>query len=136
MTPRQVSKDQHKLKEKIEKERIEKEEIETSDGREKQERENEVERKMMENLFVNVFSSTVCDVILKEQNDKHGNETHQLPCLNRKVVHRALLCIWFVDEKQICQTQRMELFIVTYRGGGSVGKRGAPGLSAVGKEQN
>jgi len=26
---------------------------------------------MMENLFVNVFSSTVCDVILKEQKDKH-----------------------------------------------------------------
>jgi len=39
MTPRQVSKDQHRLKEKIEKERIEKErieieEIETSEGRE------------------------------------------------------------------------------------------------------
>jgi len=59
MTPRQVGKDQHRLREKIEKE-----EIETSEGRENEEKENEVERKMMENLFVNVFSSTVCDVIL------------------------------------------------------------------------
>jgi len=59
MTPRQVSRDQHRLKEKIEKERIEKEEIETSEGRENEEEEKEVERKMMENLFVNVFSSTV-----------------------------------------------------------------------------
>ena len=32
---------------------------------------------MIENLFVNVFSSTVCDVILKEQKDKHVNKTHQ-----------------------------------------------------------
>jgi len=70
---RQVSKDQHRLKEKIEKERIEKEEIETSEGRENEEKENEVERKLMENLFVSVFSSTVCDVILKEQKDKHVN---------------------------------------------------------------
>jgi len=45
------------------------------------------------------------------------NETHQLPCLKRKLVHNTLLCIWFVDEKQICQTQRMELFIVKNRGG-------------------
>jgi len=28
-----------------------------------------------------------------------------------------LLCIWSADEKQIRQTQRMELFIVTYQGG-------------------
>jgi len=28
-----------------------------------------------------------------------------------------LLCIWSADEKQICQTQRMELFIITNRGG-------------------
>lgn len=45
------------------------------------------------------------------------NETHQLPCLKRKLVHSALLCIWSVDKKQIRQTQRMELFIVTYQGG-------------------
>ena len=63
MTPRQVSKDQHRLKEKIGKERIENEQIETSEGREHEEKENEVERKMMDNLFVIVFSSTVCDVI-------------------------------------------------------------------------
>jgi len=131
MTPRQVSKDEHRLKEKIEKERIEKEEIETSEGRENEEKEKEVGRKMMENLFVNVFSSTVCDVILKEQKDKHVNETHQLPCLKRKLVHSALLCIWFADEKQIRQTQRMELFIVTYQGGGSVGKRGAPRIATA-----
>jgi len=44
------------------------------------------------------------------------NETHQLPCLKRKLVHNALLCIWSTDENQICQTQRMELFIVSYQG--------------------
>jgi len=40
------------------------------------------------------------------------NETHQLPCLKRKLVHNALLCIWSVDKKQIRQTQCMEIFIV------------------------
>jgi len=45
------------------------------------------------------------------------NETHQLPCLKRKLVHNALLCIWSVDKKQIRQTQCMELFIVTHQGG-------------------
>jgi len=45
------------------------------------------------------------------------NETHELPCLDRKLVHSALLCIRSVDEKQIRQTQCMELFIVTYQGG-------------------
>ena len=45
------------------------------------------------------------------------NETHQLPCLKRKLVHTALLCISSVDMKQIRQTQCMELFIVTYQGG-------------------
>ena len=70
-----------------------------------------------ESLFVNVFSSTVCDVILQEQKDKHVNETHQLPSLKRKLVHSALLCIWSVDKKQIRQTQCMKLFIVTYQGG-------------------
>jgi len=117
MTPRQVSNDQHRLKEKIETERIEKEEIETAEGRENEEKEKEVEKMMMENLFINVFSSTVCDVILQEQKDKQVNETHLLPCLKRKLVHNTLLCIWSSDEKQIRQTQRMELFIVTYQDG-------------------
>jgi len=72
---------------------------------------------MMQNLFVNVFSSTVCDVILQEQKDKQVNETHLLPCLKTKLVDNALLCIWSTDEKQIRQTQHMELFIVTYQGG-------------------
>ena len=45
------------------------------------------------------------------------NETHQLPCLKRKLVHSALLCFWSVDKNQIRQTQCMELFIVTYQGG-------------------
>jgi len=45
------------------------------------------------------------------------NETHQLPCLKGKLVHSALLYIWSVDEKQIRQTQCMELFIVTYQAG-------------------
>ena len=47
----------------------------------------------------------------------HVNETHQLPRLKRNLVHSALLCIWSADEKQIRQTQRMELFILTYQGG-------------------
>ena len=111
MTPRQVSKDQHWLKDEIEKEQIE-----IAEGRENEEKENEVEEKMMEIFFVNVFSSTVCDVNLQEQNDKQVNETHQLPCLKRNLVHNALLCIWSVDEQQIRQTQRMELLIVTYKG--------------------
>jgi len=51
----------------------------------------ELEKNMMKTLFVNVFSSIVCDVILQEQKDKHVNETHQLPCLKRKLVHSALL---------------------------------------------
>jgi len=76
----------------------------------------EVEKNMMESLFVNIFSSTVCDVILHEQKDMHVNETHQLLCLKRKLVHTALLCIWSADEEQIRQTQRMELFIATYQG--------------------
>jgi len=45
------------------------------------------------------------------------NETHQLPCLKRKLVDSALLCIWSVNKKQIRQTQCMELFIVRYQGG-------------------
>ena len=113
MTPRQVSKDQHRLKEKIEKERIKKEALKTAEGRENEDKEMEVEKNMMESLFVNVFSYTVCDVILHEQKDMHVNETHQLPCLKWNLAHSALLCIWFADEEQICQTQHMELFIVT-----------------------
>ena len=85
MTPKQISEDQHRLKEKIEKEAIK-----TAEGRENEEKEMEVEKNMMESLFINVFSSTVCDVILHEQKDKHVNETHQLPCLRRKLVHSAL----------------------------------------------
>jgi len=116
MTPRQVSKDQHRLKEKIEKEKIKKESIKTAEGRENEKNKMEVEKNMMESLFVNVFSSTVCDVILHEQKDMHVNETHQIPCLKTKLIHSVLLCIWSADEKQIRQTQRMELFIVTYQG--------------------
>jgi len=44
MTPRQVSKDQRRLKEKTEKERIEKEVIETAEGRENKEKEMELEK--------------------------------------------------------------------------------------------
>jgi len=77
----------------------------------------DVEKYVMKSLFVNVFSSTVCDVILHEQKVKHVNETHQLPCLKRKLVHSALLCIWSADEKQNNQTQCMELFILIYQGG-------------------
>ena len=45
------------------------------------------------------------------------NETHQLPCLKRKLVHSALSCILSVDKKHIRQTQCMELFIGSYQGG-------------------
>ena len=50
MTPRQASKDQHRLKEKIEKERIEKEEIYTVEGMVIEEKEKEEKIKMMENV--------------------------------------------------------------------------------------
>jgi len=64
------------------------------------------------------------------------NETHGLPCLKRKLVHNALLCIWSADEQHIRQKQCMELFIVTYQGRwGIVGKRGAPRIATTGKEQ-
>jgi len=136
MTPRQVSKDQSWMNDEIEKERIEKEAMETAEGRENEEKEKEVEKKMVEILFVNVFSFTVCDVILQKQKDKKVNETHQLPCLKRKLVHNALLCIWSADERQIRQTQHMELFIVTYqRRWSSVRKRGAPRIATTRKEQ-
>jgi len=42
----------------------------------------------------------------------------------------------FADEKQIRQTQRMQLFIVTDQVVGSVGERVAPRIATVGKEQN
>jgi len=66
---------------------------------------------------LNVFSSTVCDVILEEKKDRHVNATHQLPCLKRKLVHSALFCIWSVDKKHVRRTQCMQLFIATYQGG-------------------
>jgi len=50
ITPRQASKDQHRLKEKIEKERIEQEEIKTAEGREIEEKEKEEKIKMMEKV--------------------------------------------------------------------------------------
>ena len=48
MTPTQPKKDQHTLKEIIEKERIEKEEIENAEGRKIEEKEMEEKIKMME----------------------------------------------------------------------------------------
>jgi len=82
------------------------------------------------------FLLQFCDVILQEQKDKQVNETHQLPCLKRKLVHNALLCIWSTDEQQICQTQRTDLFNVTYQGRwGSAEKRGAPRIATTRKEQ-
>ena len=59
------------------------------------------------------------------------NETHQLPCLKRKLVHNALLCIWSVDKKQIRKTQCMELFIVTYRGGVLLSRNVIDGLQPL-----
>jgi len=55
MTLRKVSKVQHRLKEKIEKETIGKEEKKTAEEMEKDEKEMEVEKNMMESLFVNFF---------------------------------------------------------------------------------
>jgi len=85
MTPRQVSNDQHRLKQKIEKERIEKEEIETAEGRENEEKEKEVEKETMENLFVNGFSSIVCDEGLTPTKDE-GTCLRRLSMF-RKEVH-------------------------------------------------
>ena len=50
MIPRQASKDQHQLKEKIQKERIEKEEIQIVEGMETEEKEKEEKIKMMEKV--------------------------------------------------------------------------------------
>ena len=50
MTPRQAKKEQHRLKENIEKERIEKGEKYTLEGREIEEKEKEVKKKMMEKV--------------------------------------------------------------------------------------
>ena len=52
MTPRQVSKDQRRLKEKTEKERIEKEVIETAEGREYKEKEIELEKDYSSMFFL------------------------------------------------------------------------------------
>ena len=55
MTPRQVSKDQRRLKEKTEKERIEKEVIETAEGRENKEKEMELKRVYSSMFFLLQF---------------------------------------------------------------------------------
>ena len=55
MTPRQVSKDQPRLKEKTEKERIEKEVIETAEGRKNKEKEMELERVYSSMFFLLQF---------------------------------------------------------------------------------
>ena len=55
MTPRQVSKDQRRLKEKTEKERIEKEVIETTEGRENKEKEMELEKVYSSMFFLLQF---------------------------------------------------------------------------------
>ena len=81
--------------------------------------------------MLNGFSSTVCDVILQEQKDKHVNETRQLPFLKRKLVHSALLCICFVEKKQIRQIQCMELFNVKYQGGVLLPRNVIDGLQSL-----
>ena len=55
MTPRQVSKNQRRLKEKTEKERIEKEVIYTTEGRENKEREMEPEKVYSSMFFLLQF---------------------------------------------------------------------------------
>ena len=86
---------------------------------------------MMESLFTNVFSFTVCDFISQEHKDKHVNETHQLACLKSKLFHSALLCIWSADEMQIRQTQHMELFNFTYQGGVVLARKVLHGLQPL-----
>jgi len=46
MTPRQASKDQHRLKEKIAKEKIEKEQIQTAERREIEEKQKELRKRL------------------------------------------------------------------------------------------
>jgi len=58
------------------------------------------------------------------------NETNQLPCLKRKLVYSALLCVWSVDKKQVRQSQCMELCIVTYEGGVLLPRNVIDGLQA------
>ena len=55
MTPRQVNKDQRRLKEKTEKERIEKEVIYTAEGRENKEKEMELEKVYSSMFFLLQF---------------------------------------------------------------------------------
>jgi len=55
MRPRQVNKDQRRLKEKTEKERIEKEVIETAEGRENKEKEMELEKVYSSMFFLLQF---------------------------------------------------------------------------------
>ena len=55
MTPRQVSKDQRRLKEKTEKERIEKEVIQTAEGRQNKEKEMELEKVYSSMFFLLQF---------------------------------------------------------------------------------
>ena len=59
------------------------------------------------------------------------NETHQLSCFKRKLVHSTLFCIWFVDKKQIHQTQCMELFIITCQGGVRLPRNVIDGLQSL-----
>jgi len=78
MTPSQAKKDQHTLKEKIEKE-----EIQTAEGREIEEKEKEVKKKIMQKVVENkVFNRRPpmfsCIRLLKRQqccNPKIGGET-------------------------------------------------------------
>jgi len=51
---------------------------------ENEKKEKELEKKSIENLYVNVFSSTVCDGILQEQKNGYVNEMHQLPGLKKE----------------------------------------------------
>jgi len=60
MTPRQVSKDQRRLKEKTEKERIEKEVIYTTKGRENKEKEMKLEKVYSSTFFLLQFVMSFC----------------------------------------------------------------------------
>ena len=58
-------------------------------------------------------------------------QIHQLLYLKRKLVHSALLCIQSIEEKQSLEgneTERMELFVVTYEDVGVLAREALHGM--------
>ena len=88
----------------------------------------------MENLFINDFSSTICDVILQEQKDGHVKEILKILYLKRKLIHSALLCMQSAEEKQSLEdneAQHMELFVVTHEDEGVLAREVLHGMQPL-----